>query len=238
MRLLVLSRDGFEMGKGTVHPMAGATTDRVQTGRWRSLERWRATAFLIAGVLLVFFAALLGVEAFLDRATPSVIFGPAGFLVAMIGILGLYPTLTSQTPKLASAIAFLTVVAGVGWFVITGLSIGEIVGVLPPLEEVGVLGIAIILVAGIGMVLSYILCGIASFSVEDYSRIVGLLLLLPPTIFAVMFAGVAIGYTPAWSAFALGSGQALVHLALWVTFRTEADKTDRAEQTTTGPRHG
>ncbi|WP_207591759.1 hypothetical protein [Halomontanus rarus] len=206
--------------------------------RWESLERWSPTAFLVAGVLLALFGALLGVEAFMDRAAPEDIFGPAGFLVAMVGVLGICPTLADRTPALARVTAVFAAVAAVGWSVITALSIVEAIGVLPPLEDVGVLGLTIILVVGVAMVLAYISCGVASLGVDGHSRTASLLLLGPPTIFAVMLTGGAIGYTPAWSAFALGSGQALVHLALWATLRTEGKPTDRAEPTPTEVRHG
>ncbi|MFC7007381.1 hypothetical protein [Halalkalicoccus salilacus] len=116
---------------------------------WGSLERRSATAFLVAGALLVVFAVLLGVEAFMGRSAPEDLFGPAGFLVAMVGLLGLYPTLVDQTPKLARVAAGFAAVAAVGWFVITGLSITEVAGILPPLEDADVVGITAVLVAGL-----------------------------------------------------------------------------------------
>ncbi|MFC7230432.1 hypothetical protein ACFQMM_01905 [Saliphagus sp. GCM10025308] len=49
------------------------------TTRWESLEQWSPIAFLVAGVLLVVFAALLGYEAFTDMPAPEDLFGPPGF---------------------------------------------------------------------------------------------------------------------------------------------------------------
>lgn len=207
------------------------------TSRWNMLEQRSATAFLVAGALLVVFAALLGVEAFMDRTAPEDLFGPAGFLVAMVGLLGLYPTIVDRAPKLARTAAVLAAVSAIGWFVITGLSIAEVAEILPPLENLGVLGVAIIVVAGIAMVLAYSLFGVTSLHVDSRSRTLGLLLLAPPAIFAVMLVGGAIGYTPAWSAFALGSGQALVHLAIGTTLRTEGEPTSRREPVPTEVRH-
>lgn len=148
--------------------------------RLDTLEQWSPTAFLIAGALLVVFAALLGVEAFMNRTVPSYIFGPAGFLVAMVGILGIYPTLADQSSQLVRAVPVLATIAAVGWFVVTVLSIGEAIGALPPLEDAGLLGLLIILVAGIAMVLAYIACGIAGLGVDAPSRNVSLLLLGRP----------------------------------------------------------
>lgn len=204
---------------------------------WGSLERRSATAFLVAGALLVVFAVLLGVEAFMGRSAPEDLFGPAGFLVAMVGLLGLYPTLVDQTPKLARTAAGFAAVAAVGWFVITGLSITEVAGILPPLEDADVVGLTTVFVAGLAMVLAYVSFGVASFRLEGHSRAVGPLLLAPPAIFGVMLTGGAVGYTPTWSAFVLGSGQALVHLALGATLRAETKPTGLVEPTPTEVRH-
>lgn len=201
----------------------------VNEKQFESLERRSATLFLVAGLLLAVFAALLGVEAFTNTSAPEDVFGPPGFLVAMVGLLGLYSRLADRGSRLARASAVVAAVAAVGWSVITVAAVAEVAGILPAPEDVGVLGIAIIMVAGITMVLAYVSFGVASLRSDAHSRTLGLLLLTPPTIFGVMAAGGAIGYTPAWSAFVLGSGQALAHLAIGFTLRSHTEPTDREE---------
>lgn len=194
-----------------------------------SLDRRSPTLFLVAGALLAVFAALLGVEAFTNTTAPEDIFGPPGFFFAMVGLLGLYPAVAGRILLVSRASAVIAAVSAVGWLVITVLAIGETAGVLPPLEDVGVLGLIVVLVAGIPMVLAYILFSVISLRIDAHSRIVSLLLLAPPTIFAVMLATAIAGYTPAWSAFVIGSGQALVHLGIGFVLRTEGVPTDHVE---------
>lgn len=195
------------------------------------------TLFLVAGGLLAVFAALLGYEALANTAAPEDVFGPPGFLFAMVGLLGLYPTLADRTPRLARAGAVVAAVSAVGWFAITVLAIGEVAGVIPALEAVGPLGPVVIVAAGGTMVLAYLVFGAASLRTGVYARTVGLLVLAPPVIFgvmllqAVLFAqfGQFSESTMAWSAVAIGGGQALVHLGIGYRLQIEGGPTDHGE---------
>lgn len=66
-----------------------------------SIERQTGALFLVAGAMFFVFAAMWGVEAFLNRSAPKNIFGPAGFAFAFLGMLGLYPALADRSRRLA-----------------------------------------------------------------------------------------------------------------------------------------
>lgn len=193
------------------------------------LDGRSSALFLVAGGLLVPFAALLGYEALTNAAAPEDVFGPPAFLFAMVGLLGLYPGLVGRTPRLASAGAATAAISAAGWLVVTVLSIGETAGALPPLEEFGVLGLVVVLAAGIPMVLAYLSFGVGSLRTDAHSRSLGMLLLAPPAIFGVMIVGGVLAGGTAVGAAVLSSGQAISHLAIGYALRTEDVPTDGAE---------
>lgn len=183
------------------------------------------TLFLVAGGLLVPFAALLAYEAVTNTAAPEDVFGPPGFFFAMLGLLGLYPSFVRRTPRLARAGVVAAAVAAVGWSAVTATSVGEAVGALPPLEAFGALGLVVVLAAGVPMLLAYLSFGVASLRTDAYSRTLGFLLLAPPAIFAVMLVGGAATGGSALGAAILSSGQAISHLAIGYTLWTGGTST-------------
>lgn len=185
--------------------------------------------FLVAGGLLVPFAALLVYEALTNAAAPEDVFGPPGFFLAMVALLGLYPGLADRTPRLARAGAIVAAISAAGWLVVTVLSIGETAGALPPLEDFGVLGLVVVLAAGLPMVLAYLSFGVGSLRTDVHSRTLGVLLLAPPAIFGVMIVGGVLTGGTAVGAAVLSSGQAISHVAIGYTLRTEDVPTDGAE---------
>lgn len=189
---------------------------------WNALEEHSTTLFLAAGALLVVFAALLGVEAFMDTTAPEDIFGPPGFLLAMLGVAGISLTLADQAPRLARGTAVLAGVSAVGWLLITLTSIAETLAILPPLEEMGPLGMVVVMAGGLPMLLAYLLAGGAAFQTGTLSRTVALLLLVPPLVFALMLSGVLQTFLDqATGAFVLGSLQALSNLGIGLALRAE-----------------
>lgn len=221
--------------------MAGVTKDQ-----WESFAKWSVPAFLVAGVLLIVFAALLGYEAFTNASAPEDIFGPPGFFLAMVGLLGLYPALADRTPRLARISVIGAMVGALGWLLITLFVVTEVLGILPALEEMGVVGAILILVSGIAMVLAYVGGGVASLWADLHSRYLGLFLLAPPAIFGVMLTqailfaqfGLFSETIMAWSAVVLSGGQALSHVAIGYLLRAKPIPTDRAEPAPTEARHG
>lgn len=195
-------------------------TDR--NGVLESIEGRTGTLFLVAGVLFFAFAAMWGVETFMNRSAPKNIFGPAGFAFAFVGMLGLYPTLVDRSRRLMRFGAFVAIVGAVGaagnsvwyigWWVLpsmvpdpaTSTLVGGMVG--------GML---------LGQFLGYTSFGVAILRVDIHSRTVGLLLVAVPAVLAVMTVTVAAGYASSGSATILGSVQCLLHLAIGFTLRTE-----------------
>lgn len=204
----------------------------VSTPQWEALERWSPTLFLIAGVVLVVYATFNGIVAFTDVTSRTVkdVTGPAGFVFGFVGLLGLYPTIAGRSPRLARAGAVSAVLGAVGFSTITLQGLARLAGVEPPAW----LGI-FVLVAAIGMVSGFLSFGAGTLRTDVHSRALGLLLLAPATIFAVMvtqavlFAqwGLFSETTMAWSAFTISGGQALAYLVIGYSLRTGLTTAER-----------
>lgn len=200
--------------------------------QWESLERWSPTLFLLAGVLLIAYAALNGLAAFSDGAYVLVedIVGPAGFVLGFVGLLGLYPGVVDRDPTLARAGTLCVSLGAIGFTVITLQGLAVVAGV----ESVGGPGIFLLLVT-IGLVPGYLLFGVASLRADMHSRTVGLLLFVPAVVYATMLSqailfvqfGVFSETTMAWSAFAISSSQAMAHLSIGYTLRIGGSSDDR-----------
>ena len=184
----------------------------ARNGVLESIEGRTGTLFLVAGALFLAFAAMWGVEAFMNRSAPKNIFGPAGFAFAFVGMLGLYPALADRSRRLARFGAIVAIVGAVGAAANSVWYIGW--WVLPAV------------VPDPATAASF---GVASLRAGVHSRTVGLLLVAVPTVLAVMILTAAIGYDSAGSAAVLGSVQALIHLAIGYTLWTEATPTDHGE---------
>lgn len=243
--LLVRAIILFSVGIGSIALLAfwgylytkdqGAKRDPDATGAttthwvWESLEPRRATAFIVAGLLLVSFVMLLNIVVFIDQGVPEALiytFRPAGFVVAIVGLFGLYPTLTTRTPWLARAGVAWAVLPAVGWLVLAVAYIGAVGGILqpggePPLME-GLYVLTVLLT-----VPAYVLFGLASGRSGSHSELVSLLLLAMSLLFLVMAVGIGGGFPFMWGFFV--GGQGLAHLALGIAIRFGSVPTDRAE---------
>jgi hypothetical protein len=199
-------------------------------GILESLERRTGTLFLVAGIMFFVFGAMWGVEAFMNRSAPKNVFGPAGFAFAFLGLLGLYPSLADRSRRLARLGAIVAVVGTVGAAANSLSYIGWWVlpAVVPDPNTVALVGA---MVGGmlLGQFLGYTSLGVASLRAGVHSRTVGLLLIAVPTVLAVMTVTVATGYAGTESATVLGTVQALLHLAIGYTLRTEGIPTDHGE---------
>lgn len=194
-------------------------------GGLKSIEGRTGTLFLIAGGLFVVFAALHGVEAFMNWSAPKDIFGPAGFAFAFVGMLGLYPNLADQSPWLTR---FGAVFATIGMIASAITSVWHIgIWVVPAATPTFVTALPFGMV--LGQFLGYIPFGLASLRADVHPRTFGLLLIAVPSLLAVMIVTVATGYATSGSAVILGSAQAIVHLAIGNSLRTEGIPSDRPE---------
>lgn len=151
---------------------------------WKALESWSPTAFLIAGGLLLVFVVLTGLGAFSDVLGDGPMVGAAvvgsglfGLIIAVTGLLGLYPQLSESAPRLsrgglgALATALTGILVIIGTLVIVGPPEypGDVPAFIPP----------VFIASGILIMLGYALFAIASIRTKTPSRRIGLLLAVP-----------------------------------------------------------
>jgi hypothetical protein len=198
-------------------------------GVLNTLERRSPTLFLVGGMVLIAFAASLAAIGLMDMSVPRNIFAGAGFTLAFLGLLGLYPGLADRSPRLARAGAVFAILGTVGFSLTFMLGIAEFVEITLPawVEAVQLLNI-------IGIILGFLLTGIASLRTDAHTRSLGVFLLVPAVIFAVNITRVAVlgAWTPSWAPFLLGSLQALAMLAIGYSLRVESVPPERAERRT------
>jgi hypothetical protein len=151
---------------------------------WNALESWSSTAFLIAGGLLLLFVVLSGLGAFTNVLGEGAVVGAAvvgsglfGLILAVVGLLGLYPRLSESAPRLsrgglgALAVALTGILVVIGTLAIVGPpeAPGDVPSFVPP----------IFISSGILIMLGYALFAVASIRTNTPSRRIGLLLAVP-----------------------------------------------------------
>jgi hypothetical protein len=176
---------------------------------------------LVAGAVVAVYSSLYAVEAFAG-SYPSArdVIGPVGYIVAFVGLIGLYPAFADRTPKLATGGAVFAGIGIVGYL----MTIVGSFGVLSS-EPAWFRGSMILLILS-GMILAYLLLGVASLRSGVYSRTLGLSLLAPVPIMGLNLGVVVTGYSSAEARFLVSGLWALSFLAIGATLRTERDRTD------------
>lgn len=190
----------------------------TDTRRWEPLERWSPVLFLAGGSGVVTHAAIMGIEAFTALSTPPDVFVTAGHLLALLGLFGLYPSLVGRTPRLARTAVAVAAVPAAGWVVMTGGQVLVVAGAWPSLAAVlpGTFFVGLLT----SSVLAYALFGAAVLRTGRGSRRVGLLVLAPGVLMAVLLVDSALTGASALDGLVLGGGMAAAMLALGVTLRT------------------
>lgn len=178
------------------------------------VERYSPRLFLVGGALVVGHAAVNGLEAFTEIGPPPDVFGPAGYLLGVLGLLGLYPALADRSPRAARLAAALAVVVLLGWIGILAQTVGVAVGVVGP--DAGVLPGVFLFAHLAGLVLSYLLFGALTLVTGGHSRTVGGLLLLVPLFVVGLVAGAHLFGNSAAGSFLLGTLLALTHLSVGI----------------------
>ena len=188
------------------------------------LERRHVTLFLVAGGLLLIFAANTSARTFLGQSWQIVqsLIAPAGFLVGTLGLLSLISGLVGQAPKGARVAGLISGLTAVYWLVIMVGSIGDIVGTLPASEAI--FPTVFFFGVYIATILAYVAVSVVSLYAGVYSKIVGVLVMGPAVMFLLLMARAA-------PPFIIDTGHALFHLGvgsiLWSTIPS-----DRVEPTT------
>lgn len=195
-----------------------ADSDRL----FESLEGKSQRLFLVAGSLLAVFAANTAFQTFIGESYLLVqsLVAPTGFLVGVLGLLGLYPALVDRTPTMARAAGLLAGGTAVYWIVLLAGSLGEIAGAIPASEAV----FPIVFFFGIyvAMILTYAVFGIVVLRAGVQSRLVGLSLLGPAVMFLLLMVRAAPNY-------AIDAGHALFHLGAGILLWTDDVPSDQAE---------
>jgi hypothetical protein len=201
--------------------------DAESTVPWHSLEQWRSTAFLIAGGLILGFVASNGVEAFTAAQPPTwvnTLFVAPALVAATVGLLGFYPLLTDQVPRLALASAAVVTVAGtaaIALFVVVTAN-GLIAGLQLPFLPIYFLTL-------LTTILGFVLVGVGSLWTSVPSRTVGLLVLGPPTVNIIMILTAPMN-PPQWSAFLISAMWCGAVLAIGVALRSSSAILDRSNR--------
>lgn len=187
-------------------------------GPLAALGRRTATVFLVAGGLMVVFAANTYLKTFMGTSYPVVqgIIAPIGFLVGVIGLLGLYVRVADSAPAMLRVAAALAAFAAVSWVVIIASSAilqGEPGG---PLAIVPLLTI-------VSMTLAFTLFGAATLYTGVYSPVVGVLLLLEGVMFLLVIAGIP--------GFIIDLGHVLAYLGLGTTLWARKPSAEAATTT-------
>lgn len=193
---------------------------------WDSVEQWSPTLFLVGGALLVGHAAVKGIKAFTDLAPPPDVFVTTGHLIALVGLVGLYPVLVDRTPRVARAAVAVAVVPIVGWGVMTVARLLAVAGTVSSLNHV-LPGALIVLVVG-STILTYGLFGAATLRAGEDSRIVGILVLAPAALFIMLLVDAATTGASALDGVFIGGGLALSMMALGYRLRTWDHRTAHA----------
>lgn len=167
----------------------------ANTTLWESLERRSRTVFLVAGVLLLGYAASKAVYTFTD-VTPvgafDVAFGGIGLLVAFVAVLSFYRPLRDRTPGLSLAGAFIAVIGVVGNLALLGWLAGATLTMrgYPAIpEESPAWTVAVLIVVFITLAIAFLLFGIASLRTSIPSKTTGRLLVVP----GLSWAGLILG---------------------------------------------
>lgn len=207
----------------------------ASNSRLASIERWSSTLFLIGGGLLVGHAVLLSVQAFTRLSTPQDVFGPIGHLIALAGVLGLYPTLVRRMSRVARVAGTVAVVALMSWTVMTVMRFLALAGIFSSVSDVLPSVFFIFLFAS--TILTYILFGVATVRADDSPRNVGLLLLTPAVLLVVALVKSALSGVTDLDGIVIGGGLALSMLALSYTLQMRDRPTDHevpVDEATTG----
>lgn len=214
--------------------MAETTTG---TTRWRSLERLSPTLFLIAGGLFFLNTVHEGIArytALFEVGFLNAVVYQSALVGMLIGLLGLYPQLVDQTPRLARLSAVVAAVAGVSTVVLLfWASITQLLNQpLPP----GALLIATVAL----IVLGVLLFCLASLRTMVPSRPVSLLLLVFVATWIGGIGAVFVVYggdAPDWAPVFINGTSFVILLAIGYLLRAKPTPPDRTETASTEVQH-
>lgn len=177
-----------------VAPMA-----RARGIPWDTLESSRSTTFLLAGTILFVYASLKGGEAATGMVLPDVLkvtVGHIGLLVPVVALLGLYPLVREEAPRLSLAGAVAATVSGACSIVLltrlTHLTL-TMDGYPSIPEDTSIVGAAVLIVSIVTILLGFLFVGVAARRTGAVPRTVASLLLVPAVMWSSVFPMLALG---------------------------------------------
>jgi hypothetical protein len=197
-----------------------------------TLGRKSATLYLIAAGIMVVFLLNMALRTY-QGASFSVVqqfIAPAGFLIGLIGLLGLYRPLSERAHRLAEISLAVAVLSAVNWTIIIAAGLLETAGAIP--ENATLQAITGIL-ALFSMVFAYGFFGLTSSLTGTYRRAISGFLLLEALTFIAMVANTAASLGAPVLIFE--ASHLVVYLGLGIVHRgarTEADQTDATTSST------
>lgn len=194
-------------------------------------DRWAPLAFMLGGLGLLGTSAVGTLDvAGVVQTPPRLDMGPLlfGLWFVFVGLIGLYPRVADETPRLALGGG---ATAGLGWVVWSGTMLAVIGIDLTSdrsMAEPGAWAPPLLVGAFLLALLSFLLYGLASTWTERPSRTVGLLLLLPVGAFlgqAVLLASkILTGEVVAVLQLALGAVAGVALVLVGSRLRTAANR--------------
>lgn len=203
--------------------------------RWESVARWGATAFLAAGGLLLLTALLMVVSALTSTAWEMLpgITGFIGLIFLYVGVLGLYPRVADQTPRLAGTGVALIALPLVTIFVLLVWgTLGHVLSIVPvPIVVIPAIG-AVFVATFLLFTLGTTVFGVASLRSRRLPRAVSLLLFALAGTWVVTFGASSMygARFPAWFDALTFGVMAVVTLTIGYRLRTGSVQADQ-----TGP---
>lgn len=199
----------------------------VSSSQRETVERRSSTLFLISGCLLLGHSGVLALKAFSVLTLPPDLFGPTGHLVALVGLLGLYPVVVDHRPTMTRAAGAVAAIALVSWGAMTATRLLAVAGAAgPDLFPGGAAGLMFL-----STILTYSLFAIGTARVSEWPRRFGLLVVTPAILLVMVLMASAITGVAALAGVVVSVGLALAMFSLGYTLRIGATDTGQAERT-------
>ena len=203
-----------------------------QSGVLNSLERWSPSAFLIGGLLLAVDAAWLAANLSIggeNYLLTGQLFVGVGWTVALLGLLGIYPSLSNQSRWLSRIGAICAAIGVVTFAVMAILVFVDISGILAgAYEPVGAFFIPGVL---IGSVVGFVLFSVVSFRTQGQPVAFGVLLLIPPVLVVSNLLRFFAGYTSEMLTLGIVIADALALLMIGYYLRSQPITAGQREAT-------